>query len=218
MAQDTILGREEELAAIASFIHGDRPGPHALLLEGEAGIGKTTLWRGGLRLAEARGVSCSRPGRPRRKLGSHSRSSAICSRRRLEATLEKLPTGQRNALEAALLLGPLTGSSSDARAVSLAVLGVLRSLATVGPVTIAIDDAQWTDTPSARVLAFALRRIDDEPISVLAATRVAPGLADPLDLAGLTSAGSAHARSDRPGPTGASACGAPWPPVRPSRS
>jgi DNA-binding NarL/FixJ family response regulator len=67
------------------------------------------------------------------------------------------------------------------------VLGVLRSLAAVGPVTIAIDDVQWTDTPSARALAFALRRLDDEPISVVAARRVAPGLADPLGLAGLMS-------------------------------
>jgi DNA-binding CsgD family transcriptional regulator len=67
------------------------------------------------------------------------------------------------------------------------VLGVLRSLTSVGRVTIAIDDVQWTDTPSARSLAFALRRLDLGSISVLATKRVSPDLADPLDLAGLPS-------------------------------
>src|SRR5262249_49111177 len=49
--------------------------------------------------------------------------------------------------------------------------------------TIAIDDVQWTDAPSARVLAFALRRLSDEPVSVIAARRSAPDSNEPLDLA-----------------------------------
>ena len=56
-------------------------------------------------------------------------------------------------------------------------MGVLRALATSGPVVIAIDDVQWLDVPSARVLAFVVRRLEDAPIgswrycaSVLAAT------------------------------------------------
>ena len=54
MAHDSILGREEELATIVRFFDGGS-GPRALLLEGEAGIGKTTLWREAVRLAEERG-------------------------------------------------------------------------------------------------------------------------------------------------------------------
>ena len=186
MAQDTILGREEELAAIASFIHGDRSGPHALLLEGEAGIGKTTLWRRAAQLAEGTGlVLMSRAAQAETRLSFAVLGDLLAPV--LEGTLEKLPSGQRNALEAALLLGPPTRSSSDARAVSLAVLGVLRSLASIGPVSIAIDDVQWTDTASARALTFALRRMDDGSVSVLATRRVAPGLKDPLDLASLPS-------------------------------
>ncbi len=54
MAPDAILGREEELAAVARFFEDDRDGPRALLVEGEAGIGKTTLWREAARLAGSR--------------------------------------------------------------------------------------------------------------------------------------------------------------------
>ncbi len=49
--------------------------------------------------------------------------------------------------------------------------------------TIAVDDVQWVDRPSARALAFALRRLDGEPITVVAARRVEPGASEPLDLA-----------------------------------
>ncbi len=186
MAQDAILGREEELAAIARFIDDDRSGPRALLLEGEAGIGKTILWREGLQLAEAKGlVLTSRAAEVETRLSFAVLGDLLAPA--LEAALEELPSGQRGALEAALLLGPPARSRPDARAVSLAVLGVLRSLTSVSQVTIAIDDVQWTDTPSARSLAFALRRVDEGSISVLATKRVAPGLTDPLDLAGLPS-------------------------------
>jgi predicted ATPase len=57
VAQDEILGREEELAAIARFIDDDRSGARVLLLEGEAGIGKTTLWQEGLRRAGRKGLA-----------------------------------------------------------------------------------------------------------------------------------------------------------------
>ena len=95
-----------------------------------------------------------------------------------------LPAGQRSALEAALLLGRPARTSPDARAVSLAVLGVLRALASGAPLTIAIDDVQWADSPSARALAFALRRLADKPVTVIAAKRSASGEPDPLDLVG----------------------------------
>jgi DNA-binding CsgD family transcriptional regulator len=186
VAQDTTLGRHEELAAITRFIDEPR-GSCALLLEGEAGIGKTTLWREGLRLAEARGrlVLTARAAEAETKLSFAVLGDLLAPA--LEAGLQELPSSQRGALEAALLLGPPARSRPDARAVSLAVLGVLRSLNSVRDVTIAIDDVQWADTPSARSLAFALRRVDEGSISVLATKRVAPGLADPLDLAGLPS-------------------------------
>jgi hypothetical protein len=65
--------------------------------------------------------------------------------------------------------------------VSVASLGVLRALAASAPVIIAIDDVQWLDAPSARVLAFVVRRLGAAPIRILVALRVGSG-GDPLAL------------------------------------
>ena len=62
-------------------------------------------------------------------------------------------------MRAALLAGDLPNGSRDMQALPRAVLGVLRALAADGPVLIAIDDEQWLDPASARVLAFALCRL-----------------------------------------------------------
>jgi DNA-binding CsgD family transcriptional regulator/tetratricopeptide (TPR) repeat protein len=180
---DAILGREEELAAIAHFLH-DRARPSVLLLEGEAGIGKTTLWREGVRLAADQGrVLTSRPSEAETRLSFTVLGDLLAEA--FEEVQEKLPGGQRRALRAALLLELSQDSSPDPRAVSLGALGVLRAHAARGPVTLAIDDVQWADAPSAHALTFALRRLEDEPIAVIAALRAAPGLADPIRLSTL---------------------------------
>jgi predicted ATP-dependent Lon-type protease len=57
-----VVGREEEVAALAEFLDARARLPGVLLLEGEADIGKTTLWRHGVELAAERGyrvLSCS---------------------------------------------------------------------------------------------------------------------------------------------------------------
>src|SRR5262245_64739063 len=43
-----VIGREEELGAIEAFLAGVEQGPSALVLSGEAGIGKTILWEAGI--------------------------------------------------------------------------------------------------------------------------------------------------------------------------
>jgi hypothetical protein len=149
-----IVGRESELARVKSFIGSVSEGPSASLLEGAAGIGKKTLWHAGVSIARTRGhrvLSC-------RAAESEARLSY-----------------------AALLRAEVAGAPPDQRAVSVASLGVLRALAASGPVIVAIDDVQWLDAPSARVLAFVVRRLEDGPIRILAALRVGSG-GDPLGL------------------------------------
>ena len=117
VAPDTILGREEELAAISHFVH-NRAGPAVLLLEGEAGIGKTTLWREGIRLAAEQGrVLTSRPSEAEKRLSFTVLGDLLAEA--FEEVQEKLPGGQRRALRAALLLELSQDSSPDPRAVSL---------------------------------------------------------------------------------------------------
>ena len=183
VAPDAILGREAELAAADRFFDSAPQGPTALLIEGEAGIGKTTIWHEAVR----RGASTSRVLVSRASENETKLSFTVLTdllEPALDDAADDLPAPQRRALEAALLREDVTdGTRLDARAVSLGVLGVLRSLAALGPVTLAIDDLQWTDPPSARCLAFALRRMVGEQITVVATRRITPQLQDPLDLA-----------------------------------
>jgi DNA-binding CsgD family transcriptional regulator len=182
-----ILGRDAELAEVQSFIGSGSGGPSALLLEGTAGIGKTTLWRAGVSFARARGhrvLSC-------RAAESEARLSYAALGDLFDFELPDLPAPQQRALDAALLREAVEGAPPDQRAVSLASLGVLRALAASAPVIIAIDDVQWLDAPSARVLAFVVRRLEDAPIRILVALRVGSG-GDPLALGRAGPAPSLH--------------------------
>ena len=151
--------------------------PRPCFLEGAAGIGKTTLWHAGVSVARARGHRVL----VYRAAESEARLSYAALGDLFNFELPDLPAPQKRALDAALLRAEFEGAPRDQRAVSVASLGVLRALATSGPVVIAIDDVQWLDVPSARVLAFVVRRLEDAPIRILVALRVGSG-GDPLGL------------------------------------
>jgi DNA-binding CsgD family transcriptional regulator len=190
-----ILGREGELARVRSFVESVSGGPSALLLEGTAGIGKTTLWQAGVSIARARGhrvLSC-------RAAESEARLSYAALGDLFDFELPALPAPQRRALDAALLRAEVEGAPPDQRAVSVASVGVARALAASGPVVIAIDDVQWLDLPSARVLAFVVRRLEDAPTRILVTLRVGSG-GDPLGLAQAGPAPSLHRMSIGPLP------------------
>jgi hypothetical protein len=149
---DEILGRDVELAAIASFLDRLEAGPVALVLEGEAGIGKTTLWEAGVAAAHRRGypVLACRPVEAEATLSFAALGDLLD--RVLDEVLPALPDPQRRAVEGALLRADAGEDPADQRAVSVATLGVLRLLARSGPLVVAVDDVQWLDGPSARVL------------------------------------------------------------------
>src|SRR6185436_2894889 len=165
------VGREEELTAVGEFLRSPHAFPSALVLEGEAGIGKTTLWRSGIAIAERAGFRLlqARPVEPESSLAFVALGDLLGEE--LDDLLPTLPAPQRRSLEVALLLSEHHGPAPDRRAVAIGVLGALRALGAAGPVVLAIDDLQWLDGPSADALEFALRRLRDEPIVVLAANR-----------------------------------------------
>ena len=179
-----IVGRRAERADIARFLDDPGSGPRGLVLEGEAGIGKSTLWREAIERTEHEGRTLmAGPSEAESQL-AFAVLGDLFDRVASEKLID-LPGGQRRALEAALLLGEASEVHPDSRAVSLAVLALIRSLAADGPLTLAIDDLQWTDLPSARALAFAIRRLVDEPVSILATLRTGAGLSDPVGVSAL---------------------------------
>ncbi len=183
---DGVFGRGRELGAVAAFLDGVPSGPSGLVLEGEAGIGKTTVWMAGVAAAAARSylVLSSRPAESEATLSFAGLGDLLDGV--LEPVLAGLPPPQQHALQVALLLKDPAGSPPEHRAVCAAFLGVIRGLATQGPVVIAIDDLQWLDGPSAAALDYALRRLGREPVGLLATVRVrADGDAMPLARAGL---------------------------------
>jgi DNA-binding CsgD family transcriptional regulator len=179
---EELVGRQTEVAALADFLGRAERRPNAVLLEGEAGIGKTSLWKDGIEQAQARGfrILSTRPGGGEVQLAFAGLADLLDGI--VAAMLPKLPRPQRRALEVALLLEEPVGGPPENRAVAAAFLGALRSLASTTPVLIAVDDFQWLDQASSRVLEFACRRLDTEPVGVLVTVRIAPEEARPDEL------------------------------------
>jgi DNA-binding CsgD family transcriptional regulator len=179
-----VVGRDEQLLAISSFLELDLElsGARALILEGEAGIGKTTLWRAGLDEARARGYRVLACG------GAESETRlSFTSLRDLVADVfddvaDKLPSPQRRIIAVILLREEPTGPASAPDTVAVAFLSTLRALAARAPTLLAIDDVQWLDPASASALAFAARRLRTEQIRLLVAQRVGDRRATPLGL------------------------------------
>ena len=175
-----VLGREAELdrlTELAGRVVWRAPG--RVVLEGEAGIGKTVLWRGGVELARAAGAqvlitSGSASGRELPFEGLTDVADGFA-----HAVVAGLPAHQRAALTAALSWSGGEHAATDELAVRLAVLEVLRSMSAAGPVMLAVDDVQWLDEPTAQVLAYVLRQLEGG-VGLLAAARAGargPGLA-----------------------------------------
>jgi len=166
-----LLGREDELGALATFIDSPGLGLTALVLEGEAGIGKSTLWQAAVDRARGAGfrVLQARPVESERGLADAALGDMFEDV--LEKLLPRLPAPRRRALEAALLVGEAPRDGMDPRTLGLSIRSSLQLLAMESSVLVAIDDVQWLDDASARGLAFALRRLSAGEIRVLLARR-----------------------------------------------
>ncbi len=170
-----IVGREEELAALRAFIGEAEERPAALVLEGEAGIGKSTLWLAGVEQARAAGfrVLSARPAEAERGLAHAGLGDLFDGV--LDDVLPALAPPRRRALEGALLLEEPASDRVDSRALGMAVRSSLQLLAAEERVLVAIDDVQWLDDASTRALAFALRRLGAGDVRLLLARRIGDG-------------------------------------------
>ncbi len=165
-----VVGRDEELATIAELLEDAESLPRAILVEGEAGIGKTTVWRESLAAADGSyRILLSKPSAPETQISFAALQDLLDGV--AEEALAGLPGPQRRALEVALLMADPEESSAEQGAVAVGLLGSLRALAREGPLLIAIDDVHWLDRASAAALEFALRRLEAEQIALLLSQR-----------------------------------------------
>ena len=139
---DRIIGRREELQALARFIGAVPTGGSALLLEGDAGIGKTALWQEGTAAAQRNDVRvlAARAGQAETRVAFATVGDLFAPT--LDETLLRLPPVQRRALEIALLLREPDGPPPEVRVLGLALVSVVRALARERPVLLALDDVQ----------------------------------------------------------------------------
>jgi DNA-binding CsgD family transcriptional regulator len=177
-----LVGRDNDLAFIEGFLKDIPEGFTALVIEGDAGIGKTTLWQAALQISGARQyqILIARPTEAETGLSFAGLVDLLAG---LPARAwSELPPLQRLALEAALLRTE-TESPVESGAISIAFLSVVRTLARLAPVVIAIDDYQWLDRPTARVIEFTIRRLRSEPVGVALAHRPAVSMRDGFERA-----------------------------------
>src|SRR3954453_18272481 len=168
-----IVGRDEPLVVLERFVGGVAAAPATLVIEGEAGIGKTTVWQAGIDMAARRGyrgLAC-RPVEAEAGLAYAGLADLLAGVE--DDCFDVLPGPQRDAIDVALLRSPATGRAAEPRAIFTAFGGVLRALTRDVPVLVAVDDRQWLDSSTQRALEFVSRRLVDEPIGMLVAARVA---------------------------------------------
>jgi ATP/maltotriose-dependent transcriptional regulator MalT len=171
-----VVGRDEELRTIMRVLGSPPDRPPVIALQGEPGIGKTTLWAAALGRARQRGfrvLSC-RPSAAEAQLSYASLADLLADID--DELLDFLPDPQRRAIDFVLLRRPAEPAVTDYRATGAALLSVLDRLADDTPVLVAIDDLQWMDSSTAQVVDFALRRLSSAVV-VLAALRI-PGPGD----------------------------------------
>jgi DNA-binding CsgD family transcriptional regulator/tetratricopeptide (TPR) repeat protein len=176
-----LVGREEELQQLELFLAAARAEPRALVIEGQAGVGKTSLWEAGIGVAGRAGAR-TLSARPTEAEASFAYAALGDLLRDQPGALATLPPRQRRALEVALLLSDEEVESPDQQSVALGVLGAIRRLASDGPLVVAVDDVQWLDAPSEAVLTFAARRVSDVPLALLLSCRTDGGEPVPLEL------------------------------------
>jgi DNA-binding CsgD family transcriptional regulator len=172
------LGRQPECEALDQLLADIRAGQsRAVVLRGEAGVGKTALLgyltehAEGFRIAHAVGVESEME-------LAYGGLHQLC--RPILNLIEHLPRTQRDGL--ATVFGVGEGPPPDRFLVGLATLTLLAAVAEEQPLVCVIDDAQWLDQASAQILAFVARRLLADRIAIVCAART--GIGDDV-LAGL---------------------------------
>jgi DNA-binding CsgD family transcriptional regulator len=163
-----LIDRDAERDTLDRFVAAVRSGAsQALVVSGEAGVGKTAL----LDYLAANASGC----RIARTTGCQSEMELpfaalhqLCAP--MLGSLQRLPTPQRDAVRIAF--GTSSGPVPDRFLVGLALLSLLAEVAEEQPLLCLVDDEQWLDRASAQVLGFVARRLVAESVGMIFAARI----------------------------------------------
>jgi DNA-binding CsgD family transcriptional regulator len=162
-----LIGRGAERAQLEELLAGARAGfGGSLVLVGEPGVGKTSLLEEGIALAEGMVVLRARGSEAEVDLafsGLADLLAPVCSQ------IGELPSTQVSVLASALAMGPPV--EAGLFAVAVAAQALVMTAARAKPVAAVVDDAQWLDPQSQRVLAYVGRRAHLAPVAAVFAVR-----------------------------------------------
>jgi len=182
----TLVGREAELVEVDRFLTDDE-GAACLVLSGDPGVGKTSVWEVALDLAVELGqiVASTRCSHSEAGLSFAGLADFLDG---VDLGTLGIPDPHRHALEVALGRATATGGPVEPLAIAAGFLALLRVLSRRAPVLLAVDDLQWLDEASAECLTFAARRLRGLPVRILCSRRPGRPVAveRELDLVGVT--------------------------------
>lgn len=180
-AGDALFGRESELQSVYALIDSALDVGAALVVRGDAGVGKSAILLQAIERAKARGFRVlSTTGVPSETKFAFAALDHLL--RPFSELAQHLPSPQRRAL--GTVLGRIDAKSPDVFLIALAALGVFSEISSDHPVLIVVDDAHWIDQPTSEVLAFVARRLELESIILLFAVR--DGVESVFDAASLS--------------------------------
>ncbi|MGV9309676.1 helix-turn-helix transcriptional regulator [Nonomuraea sp. NPDC003727] len=161
-----LYGRENEQMIIDRLLRDARDGrAGALVVRGEAGIGKSALLDHAATTSQARVLRVS-------GVESEATLPFAALQLLLRSVLDRIKALPRNQADALLgALGAVTAAPAERYLIGLATLGLLTELSADGPLLCLVDDAHWLDRESADALLFAARRLHAEPVAVIFAAR-----------------------------------------------
>jgi DNA-binding CsgD family transcriptional regulator len=168
-ASPLLVGRKNECEVLDAFLTATRNGEGgALAVHGDPGIGKTALLEYAVASAKEKKFEVLRTvGNEAEMELTYAALLELC-RPALTQT-DRLPDLQRDAIE--VVFGRRDGAAPDRLLVGVALVTLLCTLSANRPLLCVIDDAQWLDTSSAQVIAFAARRVSRDAVAVILGTR-----------------------------------------------
>ncbi len=171
-----VIGRERETSALRDAVGHVDSGGSAFVIDGEAGIGKSSLVADVLEHASLRGL------RTLTTTGTLAESAEPYSALHmllypLRGGIANLPSPQRRALDVAF--GVATGIQPSPLLAGLAALTLLSDAAAERPLLIVAEDLHWMDAPSEWALRMMARRVGEDPVVIVMTTRNTDAVENP---------------------------------------